>query len=69
MSTTIVSATSAATPQAPRLLDQVRQMATARFGRPEPAERYMHWSRRYILFHGTRHPRELGRAEPGGRWQ
>jgi len=32
--------TSAATPQPPRLLDQLRQCASARFGRPEPGERY-----------------------------
>ncbi len=65
MATITISAASASTPQAPRLLDQVRQMATARFGRPEPAERYVQWSRRYILFHGKRHPRALGRAQAG----
>jgi len=65
MANIIVSPASPSTPQAPRLLDQVRQMATARFGRPEPAERHVQWSRRYILFHGKRHPRELGRAEAG----
>ena len=51
--------------QPPRLLDQVREMAAARFNRPEPGERYVTWNRRYILFHGKRHPRELGRAEVG----
>lgn len=65
MATINVPGTSVSAVQAPRLLDQVRQMATARFGRPEPAERYVQWSRRYILFHGKRHPRELGRAEAG----
>jgi integron integrase len=57
--------TPAAAPEAPRLLDQVRQTALTRFGRPEPGERYAGWIRRYVLFHGTRHPRELGFAEVG----
>ena len=44
---------------APRLLDQLRQAALNRFGRPEPGERYAGWTRRYILFHGKRHPGAL----------
>ena len=58
---------------APRLLDQVRQAAMKRYGRPEAGERYADVCRRYVLFHGTRHPRELGvaaaasRALQGGR--
>lgn len=54
-----------AAPRPPRLLDQLRQAALIRFGRPEPAERQVEWVRRYILFHGVRHPRELGRADAG----
>lgn len=50
-------------PSAPRLLDQVLACALARFGRPEPGARYVDYARRYILFHGKRHPRELGLAE------
>jgi integron integrase len=34
-------------------------------GRPEPAERYADWVRRYILFHGKRHPRDLGMGDVG----
>ena len=49
----------------PRLLDQVSLAALARFGRPEPGCRYVEWSRRFILFHGKRHPRDMGRAEVG----
>jgi hypothetical protein len=52
-------------PRSPRLLDQLRQAALIRFVRPEPAERQVEWVRRYILFHGGRHPRELGRADAG----
>ena len=50
-------------PQPPRLLDQVRQTALARFGRPEPGERYVEWIGRFIRFHGLRHPRDLGAPE------
>ena len=47
----------------PRLLDLIRSVALARHGRPEPGERFAHWIVRFILFHGKRHPRELGLAE------
>src|ERR1700736_2423095 len=50
-------------PQPPRLLDQLRQIALARFGRAEPAARHVEWVRRFILFHGKRHPRDLGLRE------
>src|SRR5207248_11012549 len=54
-----------AAPQPPRLLDQLRQAALAHFGRPEPGQRFADWTRRFILFHGKRHPRDLGAAEVG----
>lgn len=50
---------------APRLLDQLRDAALERFARPEPAARYVTWCRAFILFHGKRHPRELGMADVG----
>jgi hypothetical protein len=49
----------------PRLLDRVRQAALTHWGRPEPAERCAHWTRRFILFHNKRHPTELGLADIG----
>jgi integrase len=54
-----------APPQAPRLHDQVRQVAVTHFGRPSPGERYADWTRRFVFFHGKRHPRELGVADVG----
>ena len=47
-------------PAKPRLLDRVRAAARLRHEsrRTEPA--YVAWIRRYIFFHGTRHPAELG---------
>jgi integron integrase len=47
------------------LLDRIRQLADDHFGRPEPGARYADWARQFILFHGKRHPSELGPAEVG----
>lgn len=42
------------------MLDDVRGVA-ARLGySPRTAEAYVHWIRRFVLFHRKRHPRELG---------
>ena len=53
-------------PQPPRLLDQVRSLAQVTFGRPEPGERHAESVRRYVLYHGKRHPRDMGHAEING---
>jgi integron integrase len=47
----------------PRLLDRVRETIRARGYSPRTAEAYCAWIRRFVLFHGRRHPRELGPAE------
>ena len=43
----------------PKLLDQVRQLMRLRHYSVRTEEAYVGWIRRYILFHGKRHPREL----------
>lgn len=48
---------------APRLLDQVRAAIRARHYSRRTEQAYVHWIRRFIVFHGKRHPRELGAAE------
>ncbi len=53
---------SAAKPS-PRLLDQVRQSLRMRHRSARTEEAYLQWIRRYIRFHGHRHPRELGRDD------
>ena len=55
----VPTVTAAVTAAAPRLLEQVRQRALVHFGRPEPGERIMDWVRRFVIFHGMRHAREL----------
>jgi hypothetical protein len=52
-----------AVPQPLRLLDQLRQAALAHFGRPESGQRFADWTRRFILFHDKRHPRDMGLPE------
>jgi hypothetical protein len=50
-----------AAPQPPKLLESLRQRIRVLhyFIRTEQA--YVDWARRFILFHGKRHPRDMGR--------
>ncbi len=50
-------------PRPPRLLDQVRQVLRVRHYALTTEECYVQWIKRFIRFHGSRHPRELGTAE------
>ena len=50
-------------PRAPKLIDVVRDTLRARHYSRRTEKAYIGWIRRYILFHGKRHPRELGAAE------
>ena len=51
-------------PSAPRkLLDQVRDRLRALHYSLRTEDAHVFWIRRYILFHGKRHPRELGGAD------
>jgi site-specific recombinase XerD len=47
----------------PRLLDQVRDCLRRRHYSLRTEKSYVAWIRRYILFHGKRHPREMGPEE------
>jgi integron integrase len=47
----------------PKLLDQVRERMRLRHYSIRTEEAYISWIRRYILFHGKRHPRDLGEPE------
>jgi integron integrase len=50
-------------PGQPRLLDRVREAIRARHYSLRTEESYVAWIRRFILFHGKRHPAEMGEAE------
>jgi integron integrase len=55
----------ASTPAAgsPKLLDQVRDRIRIKHYSIRTETQYVQWVRRFILFHGKRHPRDLGAAE------
>jgi site-specific recombinase XerD len=50
-------------PPRPRLLDRVRAGLRIRHYSRRTEEAYVAWIRRYVLFHGKRHPIEMGAAE------
>src|SRR5262249_62031966 len=50
-------------PRPPRLLDRVRQAVRARHYSRRAEKTYVAWVRRYVLFHGKRHPGDMGAAE------
>jgi integron integrase len=45
------------------LLDRVRDAIRVRHYSPRTEDAYVAWIRRFIVFHGRRHPRELGAPE------
>jgi len=46
-----------------KLLDQVREAIRARHYSYRTEQTYVDWIKRFILFHGKRHPREMGAGE------
>jgi integron integrase len=47
----------------PKLLDRMRQVLRLHHYSMDTERAYLLWTRRYILFHGKRHPHELGKRE------
>ena len=47
----------------PKLLDRVREAIRLRHYSRRTEQAYVAWIRRFIVFHGKRHPRELGERE------
>lgn len=50
-------------PSSPRLLDQVHAAIRIRHLSPATDEVYTRWIRKFILFHGKKHPRDMGAEE------
>ncbi len=48
-----------------RLLDQVRECLRVRHYAIRTETAYVDWIRRFILFHGKRHPKDMGAPEVG----
>ncbi len=47
----------------PKLLDQVRNLMRVRHLSHKTERAYVGYIREYILFHGKKHPKDLGAAE------
>ena len=47
----------------PKLLDQLREQIRYRHYSMRTEQAYVHWVKRFIYFHGKRHPKEMGAAE------
>lgn len=47
----------------PRLLDQVRDRLRLKHYSLRTEQAYVDWIKRYIIFHGKRHPAEMGKTE------
>lgn len=50
-------------PSAPRLLDVARDRIRLKHYSLRTEQAYLGWIRRYIIHHGKRHPRDMGKAE------
>ena len=47
----------------PKLLEKYRERLRVKHYSLRTEEAYLHWVRRYIYFHGKRHPQEMGGSE------
>jgi len=50
-------------PTRPNLLDRLKAALRLRHYSPRTEEAYVSWVRRFVVFHGRRHPREMGVSE------
>jgi integron integrase len=57
--------TAGASASKPRLLDRVREAIRTRHYSYRTEKAYVHWIKRFIFFHGKRHPAEMGEPEIG----
>ncbi|NKI35766.1 integron integrase [Wenzhouxiangella sp. XN79A] len=53
----------AAAPMAEKLLDRMRRIIRVRHYSRKTEQAYLRWVRRFILFHGKRHPKTMGAEE------
>ncbi|MCG3150421.1 MAG: Tyrosine recombinase XerC [Verrucomicrobiae bacterium] len=52
-----------ASPQKPKLLDQVRHTCRLKHYSIRTEQAYVHWAKKFILFHHKRHPLTMGKPE------
>jgi len=58
-----VDGESSSSERQPRLLAQVSEAIRRRYYSRRTEQAYVHWIKRFIYFHGRRHPRDMGEAE------
>ena len=58
-----ISDSNSAAQNKPRLMDQIRSAIRVRHYSRRTEEAYLGWIRRFIVFHGKRHPAEMGAEE------
>ena len=51
------------TPRTPKLFDQIRDRLRLKHYSLRTEHAYVQWAKRYIFFHGKRHPAEMGKPE------
>ena len=59
----VIRETPSAESPKPKLLDRVRLAVRARHYSRRTEKAYVHWIKRFIFFHGKRHPAEMGAPE------
>lgn len=57
------SISSAAASNKPKLLDQVRDIIRRKHYSTRTEQAYIGWIKRFIIYHGKRHPREMSEEE------
>jgi hypothetical protein len=50
-------------PPKPKLLDQLREIIRLKHYSIRTEQSYVDWAKRYILFHGKKHPKDMGAKE------
>ena len=50
-------------PESKKLLDQVRETIRLKHYSQKTEKTYVSWIRRFILFHGKKHPQQMGERE------
>ena len=58
-----------AAPHQPRLLDRIRDKIRFNHYSIRTEQAYVDWVRRFVLFHGKRHPVEMAAAGRADRWR
>ena len=60
---TSVQSITASDSRPPKLLEQVRHRIRAKHYSLRTEDTYVHWIKRFIVFHGKRHPADMGAGE------